>query len=202
MAFEDENINEYSSHLEALSEGNFQIVEGEPDITGWDVLDTEGNRFGEVDDLLFDIETRKVRYLVVELEADEVDIAEDRLVLIPIGVADLYEEDDEVIVPHVTAAQLATLPIYEPGKLTPAAETQIRSTFDNLPMVIYQKDSFYQHDHFDEQKFYDRTPRNTVDSTIDTELEDPNYTTNTDVSDRLNDGFSDDEDNKDSRNRF
>ncbi len=52
MAFEE---NEYrSNHLEELSGSDYEIVDGEPDINGWDVIDHNGQKIGEVDELLFD----------------------------------------------------------------------------------------------------------------------------------------------------
>ncbi|MBD1365104.1 PRC-barrel domain-containing protein [Mucilaginibacter sp. ZT4R22] len=153
MAFEDENRT-YNGGLKALSDSDYQIVDGEPDITGWDVLDLSGNKFGEVDDLLFDPESRAVRYLVVELKANGDDIVDDRNVLIPIGVAELHTDDDDVIVPNVSAQQLYTLPVYEPGVLTPENEVAIRNIFDGGSAVPYEATGFYEHDHFNEDRFY------------------------------------------------
>lgn len=40
-----------------------------PDVRGWAVLGDDGNRIGDVDDLLVDAEARKVRFLIVSLDA-------------------------------------------------------------------------------------------------------------------------------------
>jgi sporulation protein YlmC with PRC-barrel domain len=157
MAFEEEENKTFDGGLKALSDSDFKIVDGEPDITGWDVLDTEGNKFGEVDDLLFDPESHAVRYLVVELQANGDDIADDRNVLIPIGVAELHTDDDDVIVPNISASQLYTLPVYEPGVLTPENEVAIRNVFEGGSAVVpYEATGFYEHEHFNEDRFYDR----------------------------------------------
>jgi sporulation protein YlmC with PRC-barrel domain len=197
MALEE---NKYD-HLEELSGSDFEIVDGEPDITGWDVLNSLGQKVGEVDDLLFDPKSRQVRYLVVDLEDNELDIDTDKKVLVPIGVADLYQEgddeddlnedndiayetnvdadfradtgdvndqedegdeDDEVVVlPNITLEQLQALPAYEQGNITPDTEAYIRDIFSGtaaagLASTIYQRENFYEHDHFDEDKFYNR----------------------------------------------
>lgn len=156
MAFEEEN--KYN-HLEELNGSDFQIVEGEPDITGWEVIDAQGRRIGEVDDVLFDPQTRDVRYMIIDLSENEIDIDTDKKVLVPIGIAELrdqYDDDDAtetdtidevddnidenddediydeeiVYLPSVTAAQLLSLPAYEKGNLSPENETAIRNVFE------------------------------------------------------------------------
>ena len=155
MAFEEEN--KYN-HLEELNGSDFQIVEGEPDITGWEVIDAQGRRIGEVDDVLFDTQTRDVRYMIIDLSENEIDIDTDKKVLVPIGIAELRDQydddatetdtidevddniddnddediyDDEIVyLPSVTAAQLLSLPAYEKGNLSPENETAIRNVFE------------------------------------------------------------------------
>jgi hypothetical protein len=189
MASAEEN----KYHLEELNGSNYQIVEGEPDITGWDVIDGQGRVIGEVDDVLFDPNSRAVRYIIVDLEENELDIDTDKKVLVPIGIAELQdqydedatenntfadndtsdgdddEEDDDVdeevvYLPTVTAEQLLALPAYEKGALTPEKEVVIRSIFERPTteaIVVYEKDSFYTHDHFN-NKIY---PRNDTGTT-------------------------------------
>ncbi|MBD1391912.1 PRC-barrel domain-containing protein [Mucilaginibacter glaciei] len=150
----EENVN-YYRRLEELSESDFEIVDGQPEIQGWDVENSAGVKIGEVDELLFDPETRKVRYFVLDTENNDLDL-EDGHVLIPIGVAELQENSDTVLIPEVTADQLARLPIYERGRgITAETEAEIRKVFtrpDN--MAFAPKDDFYEHEHFNETKFY------------------------------------------------
>ncbi|RYF88953.1 MAG: PRC-barrel domain containing protein [Chitinophagaceae bacterium] len=155
MAYEEEN--KYN-RLEELNGSNYQIVEGEPDITGWDVIDGQGHRIGEVDDVLFNPQTRDVRYIIVDLSENELDIVEDKKVLVPIGIAELRDEydddtletdtitevgvnddavDDEealdeeiVFLPSVTAEQLLALPAYDKDSLSPEYETCVRNVFE------------------------------------------------------------------------
>jgi sporulation protein YlmC with PRC-barrel domain len=149
--------NKYS-YLQELSHSDFKIVDGEPNIIGWEVRTDLNSDLGEVDDLLFDPESRSVRYLVVELSNDAAGL-EDRKVLIPIGIAQLHESDDEVILPNVTLAQLSALPTYERGKLTPENEVYIRNVFAGpatTVVAVYQRDEFYTHPHFKDENFYRR----------------------------------------------
>lgn len=55
-------------HLAHLEGSGYKVAEGDPDVRGWDVMDRDGHRIGEVDDLLIDTEAMKVRYLEVRLD--------------------------------------------------------------------------------------------------------------------------------------
>ncbi len=148
-----------TTYLEPLRGSDFEIADHQSDITGWEVVDTDGNDIGEVEDLIFDSNELKVRYLIVRLSAEI--SSSSKAVLMPIGVVDLDEDDDEVIVPGVSEAFLKSLPEYEPGKvLSPAAELAIRYAFlgeDALPhaeAVVYDThpSDFYEHQHFDDAR--------------------------------------------------
>ena len=154
-----------TTYLEELSRSDFQVADHQPDINGWEIVDSLGNQIGEVEDLIFDSNAKKVRYIVASLDLDyemETEDVDDRLVLIPIGVVDLDEDNDEVIVPEVSAIFLSTLPLYTPGKIiSPAEELAVRYAFlgeASLPdadSVVYEDhpDDFYSHNHFDESRF-------------------------------------------------
>ena len=46
--------------LQELDRSDFGIVEGEPDIRGWDVKNTRGQKIGEVEELIVDARQKKV----------------------------------------------------------------------------------------------------------------------------------------------
>jgi hypothetical protein len=210
MALENDNIEQYRyDHLDELGGSDYEIVDGQPDIRGWDVKTEQGRKIGEINELLFDPEARKVRYLVVGLQGNETDIKYGSVVLIPIGVARLYSRnvnippanadsevteavytnpnadsyvidnitgadniddagqeiiydpyiDGDVVIVPVDAEQLRQLPAYEKGNLTPATEAAIRRVFDSENVYeeeTYNRNDFYNHDHFDVDRFYDR----------------------------------------------
>jgi sporulation protein YlmC with PRC-barrel domain len=156
MATED--INDYN-YLEELSESDYEIVDDQPNIQGWDVFDSAGAKIGEVDDLLFNPQSRKVRYIVLDMENNDLDL-EDGHVLIPIGVAELHENNDTVLVPEITVAQIISLPLYERGReITAETEAEIRKVFVR-PVIgdgngnVVPGTEFYEHEHFNETKFY------------------------------------------------
>lgn len=164
----DENYNN-SNRLQELGGSDFQIAEGEPNIKGWTVKDPQGNTIGEVEELLFDPQTRKVRYIVLDLEGNFLDL-EPRNVLVPIGVAELQESDDDVVLPNITAEQLRALPVYEKGNLTRETEMSVRNVFGDMGAAggaagaamtgrdTRDPDEFYNDPAYDEERLYRNRP--------------------------------------------
>jgi len=151
MALDENNEGDC---FEVLSESDYEIVDGQPDITGWDVKDAQGNKIGEVDELLFNSAIRKVCYIVLHMENNDIGL-EDGRVLIPIGIAELHEKDDTVLLPNVVKAQILALPIYQPGRaVTAETELEIRNIFTDPDANVIAGSDFYDHDHFKETKFY------------------------------------------------
>lgn len=153
---ETENINEYNQ-LEELSHSSYEIADGEPDIKGWDIKDKSGTKLAAVKEMLFNPASRKVRYIIAALEARVFGV-ENRMVMIPVGFAELHEREDEVFLPGITIAQLAAAPDYVKGQTSQETEVQIRDIFKSAtsPPEIYDEQKFYEHDHYNERSFYGR----------------------------------------------
>ena len=156
----NEKENDYN-HLEELGGSDYEIAEGEPNIKGWQVKNSAGMICGEVDELLFNPASRKVRYMVIDLEDNEVNL-QSKKVLVPIGIANLHEKEDNVILSGITTEQLQELPDYLKGKITPETESRIRNLLTGVGSTglggagqyTAHKEGFYEHDHFNEEKFY------------------------------------------------
>lgn len=195
--------NKYT-HLVELGGSDYEIVDGEPDIRGWDVKNKVGLKIGEVDELLFDPQTRKVRYIVVDVKNSELD-TEQKKILVPIGTAVLYDgeriqdndnlhnrrsensvsedvdvesgsplltqehndttynpnDDGKVVVIPVSVEHILQLPAYEKEAISPETELAVRRVFNGLDetetnagAIEYKPDEFYDHEHFNEEKFY------------------------------------------------
>jgi len=156
--------NNKTNYLEELSGSDFEIADHQPDINGWEILGPQGEEIGEVVDLIFDSQARKVRYIVAELdfEIESGDYIGSKTVLIPIGVVDLDDDEDEVILKELVIQQLLSLPDYESGKaISPVEELAVRYAFlgdASLPdanSVVYDThpDDFYTHGQFDDSRF-------------------------------------------------
>jgi uncharacterized protein (TIGR02271 family) len=159
--------NERHTRLQKLSGSDYEIMDGQPDIRGWDVKDDNGRQIGEVEELIFDVQSRKVRYIVLDMDNNELDL-DDREVLVPIGIAQLHKEDDDVLLPGVTAEQLRALPEYDEDRFDTDSEEGVRNVFGGLGAGALAGGSnadFYNHDHFNEDNLYrNRQQRDRNDS--------------------------------------
>jgi hypothetical protein len=116
--------------LQELSESDFEIADGQPEIFGWDVRDTHQNKIGEVYELLFDAEIRKVRYIVIDMESNDMDLEEGK-VLLPIEAAEFDLDNDNVNMPGVSVTNLLALPLYEKGRsINKHTDEEIRIALD------------------------------------------------------------------------
>lgn len=144
--------------LQELDRSDFEIVEGEPDIRGWDVKTTTGKKIGEVEDLIIDAQQKKVRYMIVDLDDNELKL-DHRKILLPIGLAELDKKEDDVILPNVQAEQLKSLPDYDVNNMNPETERKICSilgrkmeTGQGLNEDV--NSDFYQHDYYNDDNLY------------------------------------------------
>jgi uncharacterized protein (TIGR02271 family) len=172
-----------NNRLRELGGSDYEMRDGEPDIRGWDVKDSSGRHIGEVEDLLFDPETRKVRYLIVDLEDNDLDL-EDREVLVPVGQAQLHEVDDDVVLPYASVDQLRALPEYDKDNFTTEHEYGVRHALTGttaaegatLRQPTEEERDFYNHVHFDEDHLYRN--RNKARGILGTERTDTERTGN------------------------
>ena len=115
--------------LQELDRSDFEIVKGEPDIRGWDVKSIDRQKIGAVEDLIVDAQEKKVRYMIVDLDDNELKLNH-RKVLVPIGLAELDKDHDDVLMPNVSPQQFSELPEYERDHLTADVERRICSTLE------------------------------------------------------------------------
>lgn len=144
--------------LQELDRSDFEIVDGEPDIRGWDVRNETGNKIGEVEDLIVDAAQKKVRYLLVDLDDNELDL-DHRKVLLPIGLAQLHRDDDDVILPGIREAQLRQLPDYDKDHLDAEIEGRIctalgRSSNATTAGGADVPQDFYTHEYYNADNLY------------------------------------------------
>lgn len=161
--------NDYrDDRLQELGGSGYEIVEGQPNIKGWDVRDASGQKIGKVDELIFDKQSQKVRYLVVDLKGKLFDM-KDHDILVPIGLAELDEKDDDVILPNITSEELRLLPVYEEGRIDSDMESRIRNVLSGIgssgmrgttasapstSATDAYDEEFYNHEHFNEENIY------------------------------------------------
>ena len=145
--------------LQELDQSDFEIVKGEPDIRGWDVRNSRGQKIGEVEELIVDAQQKKVRYMVVDLDDNELKLAH-RKVLLPIGMAELDKDDDDVILPNVTVDHLNAIPVYDKNDISPDVERKICTTLgrktesNSLLEGEETHPEFYQHEYYNDDNLY------------------------------------------------
>ena len=108
--------------------GDFEVAEGYPDVRGWKVMSSDGREVGKVHELLIDVDNLRTRYLDVRLTSELAATPGDRDVLVPIGTANVVDDQKIVRVP-LTAERFGLLPLYDHGHLSRAYEVEVRRHF-------------------------------------------------------------------------
>ncbi len=165
------NNDKEQPRLQELGGSDYEIVDGQYNIKGWEVKNEQNQVIGDVTELLFDPVSQRVRYMIVDTDANDLRLNA-RKVLIPIGLAELHEKDDDVIVPNVTANQIQALPDYSGLPLDNDAERLIVDTFErpytantttveSVPVATETvatpvAQNFYDHQQFNQNRLYNR----------------------------------------------
>lgn len=107
-------------HLDDMDQ--YKVAEGDPDIRGWTVKTVDGRSAGKVEGLVVDADALRVEYLDVELDRKNLNLQDDRHVLVPISTARLDDDHDDVMLSTLTATDLAALQPYHKGQpIVPSA---------------------------------------------------------------------------------
>jgi hypothetical protein len=120
-----------SGPLASLTEmGQYEVVAGDDDPRGWDLVMSDQRRVGKVHDLLIDPAALKVRYLDCVLTAPEAGHpAGGRHILVPIGYTRLDGREKIVYVDAISSAAVTELPSYPGVPLAPEDEDRIHEIF-------------------------------------------------------------------------
>ncbi len=157
--------------------GDFQVAEGYPDPRGWDVMNASGQKVGKVHDLIVDTGEMRTRYLDIKLDKDAIGTDDDHDVLIPVGAAQLDDNDDNVMLGSMTETQLAALPRFEHGEITRSYEDSVLAGMPSGAAGAVASGAtaagadYYDTHHFDDKSFFSSRDRNrgTTGNTADKE---------------------------------
>ena len=176
------NVITDSNRLRELRGSDYKIAEGEDNIKGWDVKDAQDHNLGDVDELIFDIESLKVRYLVLDLDKNKDLGIKNREVLIPIGMAELDRKAEDVILRNITLDQIRALPDYDKDHLDTNYERRNYASLVGAGAVAGTGSDFYNNENFNDTNLY-RNRRESV--TDETEIHNPLYSDrSTDLTDK------------------
>lgn len=106
----------------------YKVSDKDTDVRGFILLGGDGERLGKVDELIVDPEIEKVRYLDVKLDTDLVIVDDNRHILLPIGVATLDEEHDNIIVRSLNRSNVKFIPPYRGEPITREYEQSLRDS--------------------------------------------------------------------------
>ncbi len=141
-------------HLRRLRDlTDFEVADSSSDVRGWSVRGGDGKKFGDVAELIVEEDALKVRYLDVELDASLNIDKHERHILIPVGVAALDEEGDNVFVPSLTLDSVLDYPPYAEFQITREYEEAMLRAL-KLPLPEHGTGSFYEQSSFSEDSFY------------------------------------------------
>ena len=143
------NTNDYNSRLKELENNDISKVDFETDIQGKPVLNINGTEIGTISGLLYDVQSTKVRYAIVDLQLQT------RRVLAPIGTVNVTT-GGTVEIPQLTEALIDHLPDYIKDQVNPGVENIIRLAYaessseqDNTSLTghpeVIDSEAFYSH---------------------------------------------------------
>ena len=113
---------------------DFEVADGNPDVRGWTVRGNDGQALGTVFELIVDPEVLKVRYLDIELDTRFQIKEYENHILLPIGVASLDADGDNVFVPALNTESVLHYPPYVEIQVTRTYETAMMRALGLKPV--------------------------------------------------------------------
>jgi photosynthetic reaction center H subunit len=151
---------------------DYEVADGYPDITGWEVKTPDGRMLGKVDDLVVSVREMRVRYVDIDVDrslrsglADAATPkgAEKGHALVPIGAVQLDDARNDVVVSSLSGTDLASYPLYaREGGISREYEQSLRGRFGTAgtgaavggAAAAAASDDFYSGEHFDDSRFF------------------------------------------------
>jgi photosynthetic reaction center H subunit len=125
-----------------------QVASDEPNPKGWEVFAADGQRIGQVDELIVDTNAMKVRYFDVDLATKDLGFRGDRHILVPADQARLDRDDKHVFVEGLRADSLSDYPVYGGLPLSHDFDSQIRRRFEGARTVDEAREDLYDESAF------------------------------------------------------
>ena len=119
-----------NERLVPLSElKDYQVAKDNTDVTGWRVVGADGEKLGDVKDLIVDMDAMKVRYLSVLGDHRFFDRDRDTFMLVPIGAAALDRKGKNIFLASVDSSSVSRYPVYPGGPISTDYEYAVRDNF-------------------------------------------------------------------------
>lgn len=128
----EEERQEGSGRLIPLtSSKDFKVAKDNPDVRGWRVVGSDGERLGVVKDLIVDTTEMKVRYLAITADTRFYNDNYDHYLLVPIGSAALDKKGSNVFISNIDSRSIVNYPTYHGGPITDEYEYAVREAISN-----------------------------------------------------------------------
>lgn len=141
---------------------DYKVSDDDPDVRGWQVVDRDNQKVGEVAELIVNPAQRRVKYLEVAAVNSLSSQRAERHMLIPIGMAVIDEEDDTVRIPEIAYDTLTDLPDYSGEEITPDYENDVVTRLRRPGESAAAREDFDEGSDFDERKFYSPRKRSVI----------------------------------------
>ena len=137
-----------TNKLERLDKlDDYKVADGDSDPRGWKVIGRDKKTLGEVEHLIGDTGSMRVRYLVVKLERG---IGKGGNILIPTGHVDLDTKRNRVISRGLDSDCMKNMPAYTGGAVTGDFEQQISTACEKS----YEGERRYEHPRYRDENLW------------------------------------------------
>ncbi|MBX0331850.1 PRC-barrel domain-containing protein [Pontibacter sp. HSC-14F20] len=123
---------------------DYEVAKDNINVTGWRVVGADGEKLGDVKDLVVDMEAMKVRYLSVLGDNRFFERDRDTYLLIPIGAAALDRKGKNIFVASVDGKSISQYPAYPGGAITPDYEYAVRDNFRRAHRDTFEDKTEYK----------------------------------------------------------
>lgn len=133
---------------------NTGILKNRPDIRGWSVFSSDGEKIGRVYELLIDKEYKKIRYMDILTDSGSVFDTESHI-LIPIGMASLGLNSDKILI-DADSKDFSNYPVYNGEIVTREYENSLlHSITGSHEQLSEEKDNdYYSKKQYDDDRFF------------------------------------------------
>jgi hypothetical protein len=124
------NMKQHSTDVKRLHKldglDDYEVSDNDPDIVDWKVYTSDKIEFGEVTDLIVDLDQRKAVYADIIVADDFIHGENESHLLIPLDTVTLHEKNKMVIVSTITSEDLANYPMYNGSSIPSEYEQTLR----------------------------------------------------------------------------
>lgn len=129
----NDNKNKHLKYLNNLKE--YKVARNNPDVRGWTLLDADKKEVGKIENFLVDMDAEAVRYLEVSIKPENKNAIdtktaarsveaphtirtknEDVRLIVPIGLARINQDDQNVFTDSITTENYRNLPVLSQGQ--------------------------------------------------------------------------------------